>query len=136
MKKYGIELKTGTVSEGGGDKRSVYKGCIDKRIDSTFLDDVWIRTTYDGKRKKLFFALYLREGEFLDVVQEYERFRDKSEEGKSDMKVVDFLNNLRNRYLEMMPDTAVGSYVFSLVERDGRLYKLQSREVSSRERLG
>ena len=131
MGKLGIELKTGVVPEGGEDKRTVYRGYVSREVDSTFLDDKWTRKKHGHGAQPLYFALYLNEGDLLDVVKEYRKFRDESGARTAKVSVADFLNELRKNYFKMMPDTKFG-YVFSLVQRDKRLFMRRSSEVTHR----
>jgi hypothetical protein len=129
-----VVLKTGKKpGPGEDDTRTEYDGRIKKGVETTFRDDQWARIRHGEKREKLFFALHVRDGYVSDVVQEYCEFKAAFASGETKQTLEEFLDDLRGKYLDDMPDDAEG-VVFYLAQRDRRVYKGISNHVTHRQR--
>ena len=129
-----VVLKTGQKPQPGEeDKRTAYDGRVKRGVGTTFRDDHWTRTPHGEKREKLVFALHVQEGYLADIVQEYCEFRAAFASGEAKQTLEAFLNELRSRFMESMPDIPEG-VLFYLFEREKRAYKGISGPVTHRQR--
>jgi hypothetical protein len=129
-----IVLKTGDRPKpGGADKRTAYDGRVKKGVGTSFRDDRWTRTPCGQEPERLAFALHISEGYLADVIQEYCEFKAAYVSGDAEQTFEEFLNALRSRYLDEMPDGHDG-FVFFLIEKDKRLYNGVSKPVTHRHR--
>lgn len=129
-----VVLKTGKPPKAGeDDERTTYDGHVKKGIGTTFRDDHWTRMPHGGKQERLFFALHLSEGYLADVVQEYCEFKAAFVQGEAKKTIDEFLNGIRSRHVENMPDGHDGA-VFYLLAKDNRVHNGVSGPVTHRER--
>jgi hypothetical protein len=127
-------LRTGPFQNEGEDKRTLYSGRVNLAMGSTYKDDNWTKTLYNGKQEKLYFGLHVSQAHLDDIVEEIENFKKSYKEKIVKESIPDFLNRLRRNYIKRMPKVAEGNIVYAFVDDFQKIHFRHNEEVTHKER--